>query len=128
VAKIVIVEDDPSVARLVAVTLADEDHEIEVFDRGESAVVRFDGPPADLVVLDVMLPGIDGLAVLRELRAHVAWSTTKVIMLTALGRDEDVWRGWVGGADYYLTKPFDVSQLQTVAARLLLGEQVDVSG
>jgi DNA-binding response OmpR family regulator len=131
VASILIVEDEASVARLLEVTLADADHgdhDIEIFDRGETAVARLDGPPADLVVLDVMLPGIDGLAVLKELRANPAWSSTKVVMLTALGRDEDVWRGWVGGADYYLTKPFDVGQLRSVATRLLLGEPVDVSG
>jgi DNA-binding response OmpR family regulator len=128
VANILIVEDDASVARLVELTMAVEGHRTEVFDRGETVLGRLEGRPVDLVVLDVMLPGVDGLSVLRALRERAAWASTKVIMLTALDGDDDVWRGWVGGADYYLTKPFDLAQLRSVTERLLAGEQVDLAG
>jgi DNA-binding response OmpR family regulator len=125
VASILIVEDDPSVARLVELTLAVEGHETEVLGDGRLATARLDGRAVDLVVLDIMLPYVDGLELLRTLRRRPAWSATKVILLTALDEDEDVWRGWSSGADYYLTKPFDIAQLRTVTERLLAGEQFD---
>jgi DNA-binding response OmpR family regulator len=125
VASMLIVEDDPSVARLVDLTLAVEGHATEVVGDGGLAAVRLDGPPVDLVVLDLMLPGVDGFELLRQLRTRPAWSATKVILLTALDDDEDVWRGWSSGADYYLTKPFDIAQLRTVVERLLAGDTID---
>jgi DNA-binding response OmpR family regulator len=125
VASMLIVEDDPSVARLVDLTLAVEGHATEVVTDGALAAVRLDGPPVDLVVLDVMLPGVDGFELLQQLRDRPAWGATKVILVTALDGDEDVWRGWSSGADYYLTKPFDIAQLRTVVGRLLAGDASD---
>jgi DNA-binding response OmpR family regulator len=125
VATIMIVEDDPSVARLVDLTLSVEGHRTEVFGLGALALGRLDGPPVDLVVLDVMLPEVDGLELLRCLRDRPGWGATQVILLTALDSDDDVWRGWAGGADYYLTKPFDIGQLRRVTERLLAGTHLD---
>jgi DNA-binding response OmpR family regulator len=125
VASILIVEDDPSVARLVELTLAVEGHETEVLADGRQAQARLDGPATDLAVLDIMLPHVDGLELLESLRARPSWGGTKVILLTALDDDADVWRGWSSGADYYLTKPFDIAQLRTVTGRLLAGEPFD---
>jgi two-component system, OmpR family, alkaline phosphatase synthesis response regulator PhoP len=125
VASILIVDDDPSVARLVDLTMAVEGHETEILDRGRATLDRLEGPPVDLVVLDVMLPEMDGFELLGVLRGRREWAATKVIMMTALDSDADVWRGWSGGADYYLTKPFDISQLRTVAMRLLAGDDLD---
>jgi DNA-binding response OmpR family regulator len=132
VATMLIVEDDPSVARLIELTLAVEGHTTEVLRDGGLASKRLDGPAVDLVVLDVMLPGVDGLALLQQLRARPAWSATKVVLLTALDDDEDVWRGWSSGADYYLTKPFDIAQLRRVTQRLIggddLGDELAIAG
>lgn len=125
-ATILIVEDDPSVARLLELAFAVEGYLTEVMTSGGAANARLDGPATDLVVLDVMLPDIDGLAVLRALRSHAGWEDTKVVLLTALGADDDVWRGWASGTDYYLTKPFELPELRAIAERLLSGE--DLSG
>jgi len=126
VATILIVEDDPSVARLLELAFAVEGYLTEVMTSGGAANARLDGPATDLVVLDVMLPDVDGLSVLRALRSHAGWEDTKVVLLTALGADDDVWRGWASGTDYYLTKPFELPELRAIAERLLSGE--DLSG
>ncbi len=123
-ATVLICEDDPAVARLLALTFGLEGHDAEVVADGTSAATRLDGPPADLAVLDVMLPGRDGLTVLRDLRSREDWEGCRAIVLTALADDADVWRGWTSGADYYLTKPFDLDHLREVAARLLRGEPI----
>lgn len=124
VSTVLICEDDRSVARLLALTFGLEGHEVEVVADGVAGGQRLDGEPVDLAVLDVMLPGHDGLAVLRELRTRPGWENTRVIVLTALDGDAAVWRGWASGADYYLTKPFDLDHLREVAARLLRGEPI----
>jgi DNA-binding response OmpR family regulator len=86
---------------------------------GPSALARLRSTPVDLVVLDVLLPDADGLALLRELRSREAWEDTRVIVLSALDGDEDLWRGWSSGTDSYVTKPFDLGELRAIAARLL---------
>jgi DNA-binding response OmpR family regulator len=126
VARVLICEDDPSVARLLALTFGLEGHETEVVAHGDHALARLDGAAVDLALLDVMLPGQDGLAILRDLRSRPAWEDCRAIVLTALDGDEDVWRGWSSGADYYLTKPFDLDHLREVSERLLAGVPIDV--
>lgn len=118
-ASILVCEDDPAVAGLVVLTLELDGHEVEHFPSGRTAVQRLQGPIADLLILDIMLPDIDGLELLRSVRADPSWSTAYVVMLTALANDEQIWQGWTHGADYYLTKPFDVHHLTSVVGRLL---------
>ena len=65
----------------------------------------------DLVVLDVMMPKMDGLAVLAALKAEPQTKEIPVVMLTARASDTDLWEGWDAGADYYITKPFDLEEL-----------------
>jgi DNA-binding response OmpR family regulator len=119
VARILIVEDDPAICEMLQLILGVEGYETEVITDGTTAVARLDEPPADAVVLDVMMPGLDGLSVLSELRRRPAWADTRVVVASALRSDEDVWKGWTAGADYYLVKPFDLSQLRDVINRLL---------
>lgn len=123
---VLIVEDDSSVARLLELTFSVEGFETEVVVRGAEARDRLRGAPPDIVVLDIMLPEVDGLTLLRTLRETRGWKDTKVVLLTALDSDDDVWRGWAAGTDYYLTKPFELPQLRTIVERLLDGE--DLSG
>jgi two-component system, OmpR family, response regulator RpaA len=65
----------------------------------------------DLIVLDVMMPKMDGLEVLASLKGHASTRDIPVVMLTAKASDDDVWNGWQAGADYYITKPFDLEEL-----------------
>jgi DNA-binding response OmpR family regulator len=119
VADILIVEDDASVARVLELAFGVEGHAVELVADGPSALARLRSTPVDLVVLDVLLPDADGLALLRELRSREAWEDTRVIVLSALDGDEDLWRGWSSGTDSYVTKPFDLGELRAIAARLL---------
>lgn len=65
----------------------------------------------DLIVLDVTMPKMDGLEVLASLKGHASTRDIPVVMLTARASDSDVWDGWQAGADYYITKPFDLQEL-----------------
>ncbi|MBW3658926.1 MAG: response regulator [Actinobacteria bacterium] len=122
--RILIAEDDPAVATMLEMTFALEGYTTEVVTDGAAAVDRLAGAPVDVVVLDVMMPGVDGLEVLRRLRGDAAWDGTRVIVSTALASDADVWAGWSAGADYYLTKPFDLDHLREVVSRMALGVPV----
>lgn len=117
--RIVVVEDDPSVGRLIELTLAVEGHDVEVVTDGADALARLTGEAPHLVVLDVMLPSVDGLSVLQQLRVTEGWADVRVLVLTALEGDDDVWRAWTAGTDYHLTKPFDPEELRTVTERLV---------
>lgn len=124
VATILIVEDDPAVARLLEFAFRVEGHDPSVLHDGAAACDRLAADAVDLVVLDLMLPEIDGYRVLEALRARAGWQDTKVLLLTALTGDHNVWKGWSGGADYYLTKPFDLPHLRVVVERLLAGDDL----
>jgi DNA-binding response OmpR family regulator len=109
--RIMVVEDEAHLAQGLRFNLEAEGHEVEVFANGEDALLRLqrEGEPIDVAVLDVMLPGMDGFAVVSELRK--AERFVPVLMLTALHRPEDVLKGFASGADDYLPKPFDLNIL-----------------
>lgn len=116
---VLIVEDDPAVAGMIEMMLALEGYTSELVPDGGAARKRLDGPAPALMILDVMMPKIDGLQVLRDLRARPDWEAVPVVVCSALRSDEDVWEGWTSGADYYLVKPFDIDHLRSVVLRLL---------
>jgi DNA-binding response OmpR family regulator len=105
---VLVVDDDPTVREVVVSYLRAADHEVVEAADGETALERQAEAPHDLVVLDLMLPGIDGLEVCRRLRAD---GETPVIMLTALGEETDRVLGLEMGADDYVTKPFSPREL-----------------
>ena len=105
---ILIVDDDPNISRLVALYLEKEGYEVRTADRGDDAVNEFTRLPPDLMVLDVMLPGMDGYQVLKSVRKS---SAIPVIMLTARDETFDKVLGLELGADDYMTKPFDAKEL-----------------
>lgn len=118
-AEILIYEDDPVVARMLSLMYSLEGHDVEVVTTAVGAWERLAGPAPDLLLLDVLLDGADGIDLLTDLRTRPEWQRSGVIVVTALSADRDVWRGWSSGADYYLTKPFDLEHLRSVSARLL---------
>jgi len=80
----------------------------------------------DLIVLDVMMPKMDGLEVLTILKSHAATKEIPIVMLTAKASDTDVWGGWQSGADYYITKPFDLDELMRFIGYLRVnGDLID---
>jgi two-component system, OmpR family, response regulator len=107
--RILIVEDEAKIAGLLRRSLAEEGHAADVATRGEDALWMSRATSYDAVVLDVMLPGIDGFETCRRLRAEGIWAP--VLMLTARGRVEDRVSGLDAGADDYLAKPFSFAEL-----------------
>jgi two-component system, OmpR family, response regulator len=107
--RVLIVEDEPKMAALVARALREEGHAADTAGLGEDALWMAQAAPYDAIVLDVMLPGLDGVEVLRRLRAQDVW--TPVLMLTARDAVGDRVGGLDAGADDYLTKPFVFSEL-----------------
>ena len=110
--RILIVDDDRSLLELLTDYLGRLGHEIRGVPDGQQALAGLDDPPPELVLLDVTMPGLDGWQVLARIRAA---SQVPVIMLTARGDEPEVLRGFSGGADDYVTKPFSFAQL---AARI----------
>ena len=107
--RILVVEDERKLADLVARGLREEGHAADVATEGEQALWMAQAAPFDAIVLDVMLPGIDGFEVCRRLRASEVW--TPVLMLTARDAVEDRVSGLDAGADDYLMKPFAFDEL-----------------
>ena len=105
---ILIVDDDPNIAHLVQLYLEKEGFKVKVVGRGDDAMAEFRKLPPDLMLLDVMLPGMDGTQVLRSVRRT---SSIPVIMLTAKDEVFDKVLGLEMGADDYVTKPFDAKEL-----------------
>jgi two-component system OmpR family response regulator len=107
--RVLIVEDEPKMANLLRRGLSEQGIAVDATDRGEDALWMAGSTPYDAVVLDVMLPGIDGFETCRRLRDERVW--TPVLMLTARGEVEDRVAGLDGGADDYLVKPFAFPEL-----------------
>jgi DNA-binding response OmpR family regulator len=109
--RILVVDDEEDIRELVSYGLRREGYEVVTAPDGESALARVKERRPDLVVLDLMLPGIDGLEVCRRLRADDGTKAIPVIMLTAKVEESDVVIGLGVGADDYVTKPFSMSVL-----------------
>ncbi|MGH3103459.1 MAG: response regulator, partial [Gaiellaceae bacterium] len=107
--RVLIVEDEPKLAALLRRGLVEEAHAADVARSGEDALWMARATEYDAIVLDLMLPGVDGLEVCRRLRADGVWAP--VLMLTARDAVEDRIGGLDAGADDYLTKPFAFAEL-----------------
>lgn len=107
--RILVVDDEPKMAALIARALREDGHAADVAHRGDDAIWMAKSAPYDALVLDVMLPGADGLEVLRRLRGDQIW--TPVLLLTARDAVGDRVGGLDAGADDYLTKPFSLAEL-----------------
>src|SRR2546430_5781884 len=114
--RILVVEDDPRLAATLDRVLAAETYDVEVAGDGNEALRRAQRRPFDLVVLDIMLPGLDGIAVCKRLRAT---GSVPILLLTPLGGTEERVRGLDSGADDYLVKPFAYEELLARVRALL---------
>src|SRR5215468_10263626 len=108
--KIVIVEDDPTLAETLAENLSEEEYEVVIAADGERGLAQIRANLPDLVVLDIMLPVLDGLSVCRIIRKDPTTSHIPIIMLTARGTEVDKIVGLESGADDYIVKPFGLGE------------------
>jgi len=122
-ARILVVDDEPDLVELVRHHLQREHYEVITAADGETALFEARRRVPDLVILDLMLPGIDGLEVCRRMRSDARLTHIPIVMLTAKGEESDVVIGLAQGADDYVRKPFGVKELVArVATRLRAAE------
>lgn len=125
-ARILIADDDPDIRQLVIYAFADEGHEVAVAKDGKETVDHFAQSGPDLLILDIMMPEMDGYDVLRALDETDARGDTKILVLTAKGSEHDWKLGYDLGADRYMTKPFDPDELVATATELLSASQEEL--
>jgi len=125
--QILIVEDDKDIAGLVAFNVEQAGYVPETVHSGEEAIKKVRENPPDLIVLDLMLPGIDGLDVCKLLKSGDKTSNIPILMLTAKGTEEDIVKGLETGADDYVTKPFSPKVLIARIKNLLRRKQTKIS-
>jgi len=116
--KILAVDDEKHIVRLVQVNLERAGYTVITANDGKEALEKVNEENPDLVVLDVMMPYMDGFEVLQNLRRSPATRDIPVIMLTAKAQDADVFKGWQSGVDCYLTKPFNPMELLSFVKRI----------
>lgn len=114
--QILVVDDEPAIVRLVRVKLEADGYAVLTASRGEEALELVESDRPDLVILDLMMPDMDGTETLRRIRSR---SQLPVIMLTALGSDREKLKGLEGGADDFVTKPFNPDELVARIAAVL---------
>lgn len=111
-ATILVVEDETHIQRLIKLVLEKNGHVVETVGTGEEALKHLAEKPApQLVLLDILMPGIDGLSVLRAMKANAATKDIPVVMLTALAQEQVVLQGIKLGAKDYIRKPFHPTEL-----------------
>jgi DNA-binding response OmpR family regulator len=117
--RVLIVDDDPMVTRLVRINLELENFEVvEAWD-GKTAIGIIKDKPPDLLLLDIMMPQMDGWEILKRIREDAAMKDLPIVVLTAKVQDEDIARGWRMGADGYIVKPFNPVSLAEALRQVL---------
>lgn len=123
---ILIVDDDPMVRRMLQALLSQEGYDLHFAASGPEALARLDELAPDAILLDVMMPGMDGFQVCQRLKTDERWRHIPIILVTALDSKEDLARGLDAGADEFLTKPVDHLELQArVRSVLRIKKQYD---
>lgn len=127
--RILVVDDDPSVRRLLSVQLGLAGHEVHIAEDGAEALTEIGRQKPDLLVLDVMMPLMDGWQLLRALRAKPLYADLPVVLLTAKSLPEDVERSYELGASVVMQKPYDGDRLLAMieAAELATAPEAPVS-
>lgn len=120
--RILIIEDEPHIVLSLEFLMSQAGHQTHTVTDGSTAYAAIASFRPDLILLDIMLPGVSGFDICRSVRSGAGLQHTKVIMLSARGRQTEIDRGLAAGADAYVTKPFDTKELIQLTARLLTEE------
>ena len=118
---ILVVEDDEDVAKITAIFLRARGYEVTLCNGGRAGLAAIAKRRPDCILLDIMMPEMSGIEMLKILRQSSDTATIPVILVTAKVRDDDVITGYQHGADYYITKPFTPDQLE-YGIRMVLGQ------
>lgn len=117
--KVLIVDDEANIVISLEFLMEQAGYTVDVARTGEEAIEKIDNFQPDLVLLDVMLPGVNGFDILQRIRQHFTLHQMAVIMLTAKGREVEVTKGLALGANAYITKPFSTRDLLAEVRRYL---------
>jgi DNA-binding response OmpR family regulator len=117
--KVLIAEDEANIVTSLEFLLGRAGHEVAIARTGSEALDLAERLRPDLILLDVMLPGVDGFEVCRRIRGNAATRDARVLMLTARGRQSEIDKGLAAGANAYMTKPFATKELLETVAGLL---------
>jgi DNA-binding response OmpR family regulator len=112
--RILIVDDDPRLLHIVAMYLGIEGYEVSTAENGEDGLRAVETERPDLVILDIMMPGMDGIEACRRIRANPETRTLPIVMFSALSSDDDIERARLAGANHLITKPFNLVGLGSV--------------
>ena len=126
-ADVLVVDDDPDIRGMLAFLLEDEGHTVRVAADGAAGLKALEHYPPDCMVVDVMMPGLDGFGLLKARHQHGLAPDARVLILTCRTGERDYVRGWELGADEYLTKPFDPTEIVTKVAELLMTSPKDLA-
>ncbi len=116
--KILVVDDERQIVKLVEINLKKHGYDVVCAYDGVEALEKVDSEKPDMLVLDVMMPRMNGFDVLKRLQANPETEHIPVIMLTAKAQDADIFQGWQSGVSSYLTKPFNPRELLTFVERI----------
>lgn len=119
--RVLLAEDEPNIVESLTFLLGKAGFDVVTETDGRAALDAALDQPPDVLILDVMLPGLDGFEILRRLRADARGQGLRIIMLTAKGQREDRETALEGGADLFITKPFSNAELVAAVARLAGG-------
>lgn len=119
--KVLIVDDEKNIIISLEFLIEQAGYDLRIAQNGQEALAQVAAFEPDLILLDVMMPHINGFEVCRRVRENPAWQHTKIIMLTAKGREVEVTKGLALGADAYVTKPFSTKAL-LAQVRDILGD------
>ena len=117
--KILIVDDEPSIVMTLEYTFKKKDFEVFIARDGSEALTILEGNQPDVVLLDIMMPNVDGYQTLKQIRSNNSLRNTKVVFLTAKTKASDIEKGLKLGADKYLLKPFSVKKIVSEILELL---------
>ncbi len=124
-ALVLVVDDNEDNLRIISEILRTRGYSVRLAQDGATALRSLEEERPDIVLLDVMMPEMDGIQVLDRIRTNPKLAAVPVIMVTAKVEDEDVLAGYKGGADYYITKPFTARQLLHGIGLVLGGEPAE---
>jgi DNA-binding response OmpR family regulator len=119
--KILIVEDEPNIVVPLQFIMKENGYDVSVAFSGEEAVDAIGESIPDLILLDIMLPGMDGFELCQMIRQKAEWKKIRIIFLTALGREADMAKGMALEADAYITKPFSNKEVVEKVRELVSG-------
>lgn len=117
--KVMIVEDEPSIFNLIETLLRAKGYDVQVAPDGNKALQSMPDFKPDLVLLDIMIPGVDGLEVCKIVKEHPETKSTKVVMLTSSKSEEAMDQAMSAGADWYIAKPFKIDAVIDKVKQLL---------